>query len=106
MSNSSSPSESLKYGLGLGVLLVAGAAIQWFQTGFSAVTLVWLVPALALLTLWMRSQGQAERYISDVQAMTRDVSQGSFGRRITNIPESGRFTGSLMYLTVVDHAGK
>jgi methyl-accepting chemotaxis protein len=91
MSNSSSPSESLKYGLGLGALLVAGVALQWFQTGFSVVSLLWLVPALALLAFWMRSQFQAERYLNDVQEMTRDVAHGSFARRISNIPTSGRF---------------
>ena len=91
MSNSSFPSDGLKYGGGMGTLVVLGAGLQWWQYGFSLVALVWLVAALVLLAVWMRNMGQAEHYINAVQDMTRDVAHGSFARRISNIPEKGRF---------------
>ena len=91
MNNSSFPSDGLKYGGGMGTLVVLGAGLQWWQYGFSLVALVWLVAALVLLAVWMRNMGQAEHYINAVQDMTRDVAHGSFARRISNIPEKGRF---------------
>ena len=91
MSNSSSLSESLAFGGGLAALLLGGAALQWYQVGFSATTLVWLLLALALLAVWVRRQTLAERYLHDMQEMTRDVALGNFGRLISNIPIRGRF---------------
>ena len=91
MSNSSSPSESVGYGVGLGALLLAGAGLQWWEHGFSPLVLVWLLVALGVLALWMRSLASAERYISQIQDMTRDVAHGKFDRRITGITDSGRF---------------
>ncbi len=91
MSNSSFPSDAMKFGGALGALLVAGVGLQWWQYGFSLLVLVWLVAALCVLIVWMRNLARAERYINAVQDMTRDVAQGSFARRISNIPEAGRF---------------
>jgi methyl-accepting chemotaxis protein len=72
-------------------LLFVGAGVQWWQAGFSVLTLLWLVASLSLLVLWaIRAQRQA-RYLGDIQSMAQDVSQGKFGRRIANVPTSGTF---------------
>ena len=91
MSNSFSRSESFKFGLGLGVLLVLGVALQWWQQGISLLPTLWGLGALAFWGLWMRHLAQGERYIAEVQEMARDVAQGQFARRITQIPTSGRY---------------
>lgn len=91
MNNSSSPSESLGFALGLGLLLVVGAGVQWWQAGFSVLTLLWLVASTALLVLWARTAQRQARYLGDIQGMAQDVAHGKFGRRITNIPTSGTF---------------
>ena len=89
MNNSSSPSEPMGFAVGLGLLLVVGAGMQWWQAGFSMLSLVWLMASMALVVLWaIKAQGQS-RYLGDIQDMAQDVAQGKFGRRITNIPTSG-----------------
>lgn len=52
MSNSSFPSDAMKFGGALGALLVAGVGLQWWQYGFSLLVLVWLVAALCVLIVW------------------------------------------------------
>jgi methyl-accepting chemotaxis protein len=77
------------FAVGLGLLLVVGAGMQWWQAGFSMLSLVWLMASMALVVLWaIKAQGQS-RYLGDIQDMAQDVAQGKFGRRITNIPTSG-----------------
>ncbi len=91
MNNSSSPSESMGFAVGLGLLLLVGAGVQWWQAGFSVFTLVWLIASMVLLVLWAGKIRRQARYLGDVQAMAQDVAQGKFGRRITNVPTSGIF---------------
>ena len=91
MNNSSSPSESVGFAIGLGLLLVVGAGLQWWQAGFSVLTLLWLVASMVLLVLWASKAQRQARYLGDIQDMARDVAHGKFGRRITNVPTSGVF---------------
>ncbi len=91
MNNSSSPSESIGFAIGLGLLLVVGAGLQWWQAGFSVLTLLWLVVSMVLLVLWASKAQRQARYLGDIQDMAQDVAHGKFGRRITNVPTSGVF---------------
>ncbi len=91
MNNSSSPSESMGFAVGLGLLLVVGAGLQWWQAGFSVLTLLWLVASMVLLVLWASKAQRQARYLGEIQDMAQDVAHGKFGRRITNVPTSGVF---------------
>ncbi len=91
MNNSSSPSESIGFAIGLGLLLVVGAGLQWWQAGFSVLTLLWLVVSMVLLVLWASKAQRQARYLGDIQDMAQEVAHGKFGRRITNVPTSGVF---------------
>jgi methyl-accepting chemotaxis protein len=91
MSSSSSPSDALRYGAGLGVLLVVGAAQQVWSGSFGWGSGLILLLALAVLVAWVRNQGAGEKHLAQIQSMAQDVAKGSFDRRITHIPASGRF---------------
>jgi methyl-accepting chemotaxis protein len=91
MKNSSSPSESSRFALVLAILLLGGAALQWWMGGWSWLPLASLVPAMLCLLLWTRSNQRNARYLLDMQAMAQDVAHGNFARRINNIPPSGQF---------------
>jgi methyl-accepting chemotaxis protein len=79
------------FAVGLGLLLVVGAGVQWWQAGFSVLTLLWLIASMVLLVLWASRLQRQARYLGDIQSMAQDVAQGKFGRRITNVPTSGTF---------------
>ena len=49
MSNSSSPSESMGFAMGLGLLLVVGAGMHWWQVGCLVLTLLWFVGSVGVL---------------------------------------------------------
>ncbi len=91
MKNSSSPSESMGFAMGLGLLLVVGAGMQWWQVGFSVFTLLWLVVSVVVLFVWTTKAQREARFLGDIQGMAQDVAHGKFGRRITNVPTSGTF---------------
>ena len=91
MNNSSSPSESMGFAIGLGLLLLAGAGVQWWQVGFSVLTLVWLIASMTVLFVWVSKIRREARYLGDVQDMAQDVAYGKFGRRITNVPTTGTY---------------
>ena len=92
MNNSSSPSESAGFALGLGLLLVVGAGLQWWQVGFSVLTLLWLAASMALLFMWAGKARRESRHLGDIQKMAQDVAHGKFGRRITNVPSAGVYS--------------
>ena len=92
MNNSSSPSDSMGFALGLGLLLVVGAGLQWWQAGFSLFTLLWLAASMVLLVMWARKAQRQARYLGEIQDMAQDVALGKFGRRITNVPTTGAFS--------------
>lgn len=89
MSNSSSPSESMGFVIGLGLLLITGAGVQWWQGGFSVLTLLWLVVSLVVLFVWASKAQREARYLGDIQNMAQAVAKGQFARRITHVPTSG-----------------
>ncbi|MDO8699361.1 MAG: hypothetical protein Q7J75_02905, partial [Rhodoferax sp.] len=91
MKNSSSPSDSLQFALTLALLLVGGSTLHWVVLGWSWLPLVWLVPALVCLVLWMRNDLGKQRFLKDIQDMAQDVARGKFARRIKNIPTTGQF---------------
>ena len=71
MSNSFSRSESFKFGLGLGVLLVLGVALQWWQQGISLLPTLWGLGALAFWGLWMRHLAQGSATLPKYRNGTR-----------------------------------
>jgi methyl-accepting chemotaxis protein len=79
------------FALGLGLLLIVGAGLQWWQMGFSVILLLWLVASMAVLVAWASKARREARYLGDIQHMAQDVAHGKFGRRITNVPKSGTF---------------
>jgi methyl-accepting chemotaxis protein len=79
------------FAIGLGLLLVAGAAGQWWQAGFSMLTLLWLTASMVVLFVWARKAQREARFLGDIQQMAQDVAHGKFGRRITSVPTSGTF---------------
>jgi len=91
MKNSSFRSETTLFALPLALLLLAGAALHWWQEGWNWLPLLWLMPSLLCLGLWTRSIQRNQRYLLDVQAMAQDVAHGKFDRRIRNIPATGAF---------------
>ena len=91
MKNSSFRSETTLFALPLALSLLAGAALHGWQNGWNWLPLLWLVPSLLCLGLWMRSIQRNQRYLLDVQAMAQDVAHGKFDRRIKNIPATGAF---------------
>lgn len=91
MKNSSSPSELFSLALALSILLVGGFMLQWWRDGWTWLPLVWFLPALGCLGVWVRKDRHNQRLLADVQAMAQDVAQGRFARRITDIPPTGQF---------------
>jgi methyl-accepting chemotaxis protein len=75
----------------MAVLLLGGATVHWWHDGFGLLPLLWLVPSLGCLVLWMRSDAGSQRLLTDIQDMAQDVAHGKFHRRVRNIPANGRF---------------
>ena len=91
MSNSSSRSESGGFVWLMGLLLVAGAALQSWHEGWSALALIWLLPALLCLVAWQASLQRQQRYVLEIQAIAQEVAHGKFERRLHKIPARGLF---------------
>jgi len=91
MSNLSSRSESSGYMAVMAVLLLAGAALQSWNTDWSPFVLLWLLPALLWLLLWHLSLQRQHRLVQDIQSISQQVAQGQFGRRLDRIPANGLF---------------
>ena len=91
MTNSSSPSESSGFAAALALLLLGGAALQSWQTGWQLLPLLWLLPCLLCLGLWTRSLRRDRRYLLQIQHIAQEVAHGQFSSRITNIPAHGTF---------------
>lgn len=89
MSNSSFRSDSGGFVWLMGVLLVVGAAAQSWHDGWSAFALIWLLPALLCLALWVASLQRQQQVVSQIQNMAHTVAQGQFGRRLQDIPATG-----------------
>jgi len=89
MSNSSSRSDFGGFVWAMGVLLVAGAAVQSWHEGWSAFALIWLLPALLCLVLWAASLQRQQRVVQDINTLARTAAHGQFGQRLQNIPASG-----------------
>jgi methyl-accepting chemotaxis protein len=75
----------------MGVLLVAGAAVQSWHDGWSAFALVWLLPVLFCLLLWAASLQRQQRLILEIQGIAQNVVHGQFGQRLRKVPTSGLF---------------
>jgi methyl-accepting chemotaxis protein len=93
MNRSSSPSESSRIALVLGLLLLAGAGLHEWRDGWSWLPLVWLIPTLLCLGWWAQRLRRSERYLADIQHIAQEVAQGRFDHRIRNIPLAGQFHG-------------
>jgi methyl-accepting chemotaxis protein len=91
MKNSFSRSEPFGFVAVLAVLLLAGAAAHWWRDGWNWLPLAWLVASVGCLGLWTRGMQKNQRLLLDIQAITQEVAQGRFDRRINNIPTSGQF---------------
>ncbi len=91
MSSSSSRSEGSAYPWLLGGVLVAGALLQSWQDGWSALPLVWLLPAVLVLAAWLASLQGQQRWVRKIQSIAQEVSHGQFGRRLDHIPASGLY---------------
>ncbi|MDT8990100.1 methyl-accepting chemotaxis protein [Curvibacter sp. APW13] len=91
MSSSSSRSEALRYGAALAALLLAGLALQWWSGKLDWIGGAVNLAALCVLVLWIRSQRENERQLSQIQSIAQDVAKGTFARRITHIPPKSHF---------------
>ena len=91
MKSSSSPSEVLGYVVALGLLVLAGAGVQWFHLGNTWLIWAWVLPAGGCLILAGRKLRRNQRYHNEIQDIVQEVAQGKFGRRIVNVPEGGAF---------------
>jgi methyl-accepting chemotaxis protein len=91
MNSSSSRSEALQYGAGVGVLLLALAGVQAWSGTLGWLEALLLLLVFAVLGGWIRNQMAAEQHLEQVQSMAQDVARGTFARRITHIPHRGRF---------------
>ena len=91
MNSSSSRSEGMAYTWLMALVLLLGAAFQSWTDGWSALVLIWLVPAFLCLVVWHRSLQRQQRYILEIQAIAQDVAQGKFERRLHKIPDRGLF---------------
>jgi len=75
----------------MALLLVAGAALQSWHTGWSPFVLVWLLPGLLCLLFWYLSLQRQHRLMMDIQSISQQVAHGQLGRRLDKIPASGLF---------------
>ncbi len=91
MSNSSSRSELSVYGWVMAALLVCGGALQIWHDDGGLFALVWLLPALLCLVLWLGAMARQQRLILDIQGIAQTVAHGQFDQRLHKVPATGLF---------------
>jgi methyl-accepting chemotaxis protein len=89
MNNSSSRFEGAGFVWLMVAILVVGALLQSWQSGWSAFVLVWLVPGLLCLTFWHLGLQRQMRHLRDIQAIAQQVAHGKLSHRLQDIPASG-----------------
>jgi len=86
MSSLSSRSNPGLYTWMLAILLLAGALLHSWQTGWSWLPLAWLLPAMLLLAAFMRHAVAHRCCVDELQQIMQQVAGGQLGRRMVNIP--------------------
>ena len=89
MSSLSSRSNPGLYTWMLAILLLAGALLHSWQTGWSLWPLAWALPTALLLVISMRHALMHRCCVDDLQAIMQEVAAGRFGRRMVRIPNDG-----------------
>jgi len=92
MKHSFFQSEHGKFGGSVILLLLAGAVTQavWLNSGWQV--LLWVLPIVLVVLVWMRRQAGQARMLSEVRAVANEVAHGKFARRLTVIPENSALT--------------
>ncbi len=85
-------SEHGRFGSFVSLLLVGGALVQAAVLGGGWSVYWWVLPAVALLWIWMWRQSRQVKLLAQVREIANQVAHGQFAQRLTGIPHHGELT--------------
>jgi len=93
MTRSFFQSESGRFSAAALLLLMMGMVGQAWAAGVDLVYMLWLLPALVVVCVWMARLRRDHPVKEQFQSVVTQVAKGQFGGRLTHIPKTGELHG-------------